>query len=382
MSRSTYKNHHGGHEDLLTKDNYELWAPIIKRELEGADQWGYIDETRTAPEPLPVASPATDQLLFRTVLKEFRSEQSATGSYLFNACSKAVQERYLNKVNLGKPKEIWDILKAKLQGNDEESRSKLLTKFMTMTKGEEMTVEQYANKLKKIQELLNGDGANKFITDAMIIKQILSNAGPALDFLSNNLRTTPDLKLVEVLKRYDLAEESLEAQKKIPTDSVAALNAQSINRPQNLRRGYLPVCPTDWNGSDCWYHAPPPNHKAVDCGGLKELQRRHLAENNIDVKNAPQLRGYPAPGALPRPYYNNRALTQNQNATNQQPSQAQVASKRQLCVLCGDTGHTVDVCPQLNEAASALKRVKTAAVAEVGQGQVKEEPAKDQVPPL
>lgn len=147
---STYKNFHGAHEELLTKNNYELWAPVIKRELEGCDLWGFIDETRVSPERLPANSPSSDQLLYCTVLKEHRADQSAAGSYLYNACSKAVQEKYLHDVNLSEPKAIWDKLQTKLQGDNEQSRSKLLTKFMTMKKPDDMNVEQFCNKLKRI----------------------------------------------------------------------------------------------------------------------------------------------------------------------------------------------------------------------------------------
>lgn len=251
MSRTpnTYKTFYGGYEELLTKNNYELWAPIIQRELEGKDLWGFIDGTRDEPAALAPNSPATDQLLYRTCLKEHRSDLSTCGSYLFNACSKMVQDRYLYEANLAKPKDIWNKLKGKLQGDDEESRSKLLTKFMTMKKTDDMNVEQFANKLKRIQALLNGAN-NTFITDSMILKQIFANAGPSMDYLTSVLKTTPDIKLKDALKRYELAEESKD-QKDIDNksnDAVSAMVAQGSRSPdQNRQRGNisLPVCPTN-----------------------------------------------------------------------------------------------------------------------------------------
>lgn len=91
MSKAgTYKNYHGGYEELLTKKNYELWAPVIKREMEGRDQWGFIDNTRVAPEPLAADAPATDHLLYCGLIKEHRSDQAATGSYIFNSCFKII----------------------------------------------------------------------------------------------------------------------------------------------------------------------------------------------------------------------------------------------------------------------------------------------------
>lgn len=111
MSRSTtYKNYHGSHEELLIKINYELWAPVVRGELEGKDQWGFVDKTRLAPDELPAGSAPSNQLLYRTVLKEHCAEQSATSSYIFNACSKLIQERYLYDSDLAKPDEIWEKL--------------------------------------------------------------------------------------------------------------------------------------------------------------------------------------------------------------------------------------------------------------------------------
>lgn len=210
---------------------------------------------------------------------------------------------------------MWDKLKEKLQGNDEESRSKLLTKFMTMKKGDDLNIKQFANKLKRIQGLLNGN--TTFITDKMVIGQIFANAGPSLEYLTNNLRTTPNLELKDVLKRYELAEESKELNdlEEKHNDTVAALYAQKGKKPvkynnqqqQNPGKVTLPTCPSDWNGCDCWYHSPP-THKAVDCDGLKVFQIRYLNANSIAFKDAVQLRGYPVPGSLPRP------LTNNQNS--------------------------------------------------------------------
>lgn len=374
MSRTpnTYKTFYGGYEELLTKNNYELWAPIIQRELEGKDLWGFIDGTRDEPAALAPNSPATDQLLYRTCLKEHRSDLSTCGSYLFNACSKMVQDRYLYEANLAKPKDIWNKLKGKLQGDDEESRSKLLTKFMTMKKTDDMNVEQFANKLKRIQALLNGAN-NTFITDSMILKQIFANAGPSMDYLTSVLKTTPDIKLKDALKRYELAEESKD-QKDIDNksnDAVSAMVAQGSRSPdQNRQRGNisLPVCPTNWNGFNCWFHPLPANHRATDCDALREYQRRYLAANNIEAKNATRLRGYPVPGALPRPHPKNNFGQGHQ-----------VQQKRPLCTLCGATGHNVESCPRLNEAAAALKKPRTAAAAVATTVKTEEKAEKDEV---
>lgn len=387
MSRTnSYKTYHGNYEELLTKNNYELWAPVIKRELQGKDQWGFIDGTRPAPEPLPPNSPISEQLLYRNETREHRADVSATGSYIFNACSKPIQDRYLHDLSVAEPKAMWDRLKTKLQGNDEESRTKLLTKFMTMKKTDDLTIEQFYNKLKTIKDILNGaDGT--FVSDKMVLERIFANAGPNLAYLTNELRSTPALVLATVLKRYELAEESLETIAKTSDDSVAALAVQnnSGHQIQAPRSSNLPVCPADWNGNDCWYH-PVPNHKAVDCGALKEFQRRYLEGANIDPRNASKIRGYPPPGSLPRPFNNvwnannNRSqsqpLAQNSNASNQQKQQSSThqtsnqqsnptynTRKRTFCGLCEDPGHTADLCPKLKEAATALKRIKTAAIA-------------------
>lgn len=193
---------------------------------------------------------------------------------------------------------MWNVLKAKLQGNDEESRSKLLTKFMTMKKSDDLNIEQFANKLKRIQELLNG-ADKKFITDKMVMEQIFANAGPSLDYLTNSLRTTPDLNLTSVLKRYELAEETKEARdeelKLLQTrtkDSVSALATQSTGRNSRTqsagrtlqttrlansqtgpRQVNLPVCPENWNGHDCWFHTPA-THSANACDALRVFQIR------------------------------------------------------------------------------------------------------------
>lgn len=231
---NTYKTQHGSHEELLNKNNYETWAPIMKRELQGRDMWGFIDNTRTAPEPLDPAAPATDVLLYRQQARDHRAELSATGSAIFHACSKSIQDRYLNDSLFAEPRQMWELLATSLQGNDEESRSKLLTKFMTMTKAPETPMAEFSKKLKAIQALLNGDAATPFITDSMVIKQLLTNAGSHFDYLTNVLRTTPDLTLVGVLKRYELAEEDKEAKdlKNKSTaqqydDSVSSLAAQN-----------------------------------------------------------------------------------------------------------------------------------------------------------
>lgn len=67
---TTYRNYYGGHKELLTKRNYELWSPVIKRELEGKDQWGFIDDSRAEPKALPAGASAAEQLLYRTMKNE------------------------------------------------------------------------------------------------------------------------------------------------------------------------------------------------------------------------------------------------------------------------------------------------------------------------
>ena len=81
--------------------------------------------------------------------KPVQSRKSGAGSYIFNACSPQAQDRYLRDIDISKPKEMWIKLKEKLQGNDEESRSKLITKFMAMKKLPRSSVDhQFTNKLK------------------------------------------------------------------------------------------------------------------------------------------------------------------------------------------------------------------------------------------
>lgn len=385
MSRTptTYKNYHGGYEELLTKENYELWAPIMKRELEGRDHWGFINGTRTAPDPLPPNSPAAEQLIFRTESREHRAEQSAAGIYIYNACSKFIKERYLCDLNVTKPKELWDKLKEKLQGNNDESRTKLLTKFMTMKKPSDMTVEQFTNKLKLIQKLLNGEGAAAvaFITDKMILEQIFNNAGESLKYLTNELRTTPNLVLGSVLKRYELAEDNINLNNTTPKDkdTVSGLASQQQQPPRAVN---LPVCPANWNGIDCWFHSLPVSHRAIDCDALKEFQRPYLIGAGIQVKDATRLRGYPVPGLKPRypgtmQYYPNNNSNSGGGATKVSPGNTPM--KRVMCGLCSDIGHTVDLCPMLSQAANALKKIKTESAAI---GQTDDFVDKDQVPAL
>lgn len=253
---SSYKNFLGGYQELLTKNNYETWSPIIKRKLQGKDYWGYVDATQRAPDPLPAGSPATDMLLHKGIEREYRQELSACGAYIFNACSKVIQERYLSDIDLSSPAAMWTRLAEKLQGKDEESRSRLLTKFMTMKKDQDTTIEQFAKKLQTIQGLLNGNvvAANRLITDKMVIEQICKNAGSALDYLTNSIRTTVTLTPADVLKRYELAEEARdrEALETKTNDTVSALYANKDNRgnsrDQRGGQAYNTRNKT-WNGS-------------------------------------------------------------------------------------------------------------------------------------
>lgn len=217
---STYKNYHGSHEELLTKNNYEMWAPNIKRELEGKDQWGYLDGTRTAPTPLPANSPATDQLLFMTIQNQYRTELSTAGSYTFNACSKSVQDCYLYNLDVSKPKVLWDKLKEKQQGNNEESRSKLLSKFMTMEKSPDTTMDQFCNKLKRIQTLLNGEENMKLITDKMIIKQLCNKAGPAFRLLTTSPKLSKQRQISSSLSSFA----GMSLQKNPETKTIPKMN--------------------------------------------------------------------------------------------------------------------------------------------------------------
>lgn len=105
MSKSplNYKNHQGGYEELLSRENYDMWAPIMKRELQGKDQWGFCDGTREEPEALDATATSIDQLLYRVTLKEHRAEKAAAAAYIYNACNKQIQDRYLQDVDFCDP---------------------------------------------------------------------------------------------------------------------------------------------------------------------------------------------------------------------------------------------------------------------------------------
>lgn len=301
-------------------------------------------------------------------MKEHRSDKAATGSYIYHACNKQIQDRYLSEVDFSNPKDIWDKLKAKLQGDDADSRSRLLSKFMSMTRPKTMNIQQFANKLVTIQKLLNptAAGQTEFITDKMVLGQIYRNAGAELRSLTTNLQTNVALTLADVLRRYELAEEAMEADATASnTDgNVSALNVNKSNPPTTSRPRQImaPQCPEDWSGAGCWFHNSG-SHHANDCDSLKALQMRVLATTNTPPEPASPRRGYPPPGSIPR----NRRRSESQTSANTPSSTSRTATptsdgsrKRPLCNLCGESGHYTDKCPSLIEAVSALKKMKSA----------------------
>lgn len=378
---------------MLSRDNYDVWAPTIKRELQGKDVWAFCDGTREEIEALDEDANATEVILHRHALKEHRAEKAATGAYLYNACNKQIQDRYLSDLDFTQPQQIWNRLKEKLQGNDADSRSRLLNKFMTLTRQKGQSMQQFAKKLQTIQSLLNpaDAAATKFIDDKMILVQIYKNAGPDFRSLTTNLQTNSDLTLATVLKRYELAEEQMEQETPSESydDSATALytNNRSNSNPnaasgQNRasstfsrpRQVYMPTCPDDWTGSGCWFHSAT-SHAAVDCDTLKSLQRQFLENGNISIDRAPKRKGYPPPGSVPsrRPVNSGDSTSSSTRGSNTSqsstPTPNQVSSnKRPMCHLCNNSGHYTDKCPSLKDAVTALKRFRTttasAAVAE------------------
>lgn len=368
MSKTSlnYKNHHGGYNELLNRDNYDVWAPTMKRELQGRDLWSFCDNTREEPAALPPNASATERLLHRVTTKEHRAEKAATGSYIYHACNKQIQDRYLSDITFNNPQAIWERLKEKVQGNDADSRSRLLSKFMSLTKQKDQNMQQFAKKLTTIQGLLNpaDAAATKFITDKMVLGQIYKNAGSNLHSLTINLQTNQDLTLAQVLRRYELAEEALEISEIDPqdVDHVSALNVNKSQSGSRPRQVSLPACPEDWSTTGCWFHNSG-SHHATDCDGLKAIQHRFLENNNISVDKAPTRKGYPPPGSIPR----RTQRTPKSNLSKPPPNGASdVTRKRPMCNLCSTSGHYTDKCPSLNEAVSAWKKQKsvTANVAE------------------
>lgn len=281
MSKSgqNYKNYYGSYEELLNRDNYDVWAPTITRELQGKDQWSFCEGTREAPPALGPGATPSDQLLHAAASKEHRVEKAAAASYIYNACNKQIQDRYLQDVEFCDPEAIWNRLKEKLQGNDADSRSRLLAKFMSLTRTKGQNMAQFAKKLTTIQKLLNPVNVahDRLITGNMILGQIYKNAGPELRHLTTILQTQNTRTLAVVLQRYELAEEALEQEMKDEIrlhgdDTVSAMyaNDRGTNQQSNSYQGssssnnsvstsrprqiILPICPDEWTGRGCWYH--------------------------------------------------------------------------------------------------------------------------------
>lgn len=109
--------------------------------------YGFINNSRTAPPALAVEATATEILLHAATTEEYSLEKAATGCYQFNACSEQIQDKYLPEADFSKLSVIWTTLQTKLQGDNVDSRSCLLNKFITMAWQRDMRIGQFAKKL-------------------------------------------------------------------------------------------------------------------------------------------------------------------------------------------------------------------------------------------
>ena len=198
----TYRNYLGSQEDLLTKDNYDFWAPVIKRELQGKNRWTIVDGTVTAPAALGPAAAVADILLHDHNTRQYHSDKAATGAYIYNACSKSIQERYLDDISIDDPHALWERLQTRLQANDGVARTRLFNRFTSYTWKSDLDANQFANKLKRVQSILSPVGTAeeaKIISDEMIIQKIIDETPSNLGHLANELASTATLTLASVL---------------------------------------------------------------------------------------------------------------------------------------------------------------------------------------
>ena len=71
-------------EDKLARDNYDTWAPQMKRQLESENLFGFVDGSRIAPNslPMPANTPYGDRLVAAEHQVTYETGLRKTGAIL------------------------------------------------------------------------------------------------------------------------------------------------------------------------------------------------------------------------------------------------------------------------------------------------------------
>ncbi|KAI5806081.1 hypothetical protein EDC01DRAFT_626180 [Geopyxis carbonaria] len=395
FSEETHYKAKGKYYELLTRDNYDSWAVTMEANLKAAGLWVFITGNPILCKAPDTKTAYADQMIYAQMVFNMNKDRSAAGEFISRACSEPIRERYLSNVAIDDPAEAWNELKTALQVEDADRTSTIFDTFMTMKKPASMTTFSFCKKLRELQKQTTSVTTNEagatithiFLTDHMILRRILANANPEHAALTQHLESDKRTTLATALERYDAAEQAHARRIKAAAASNPLrmpgqadgedvfYNQVASGSPNNMSSYHgpgnraniidptksLPVCPKDWDGIGCWLHFGSLTHRAVQCNGLRDMQKKYLAAKGIPAHQADHIYGYPPPTQDSRPISRRQQNTQKpvNNSNFRASGQLNVSQRRKRgCGICGDSGHITDACPGLGRAAQDYKKQK------------------------
>jgi len=258
-------------------EGYDLWAVRMQTYLEGLDLWEVVEEDDVSlSENLTVAQIKAH--------KDKKTRKTKAKSCLFAGVSQMIMTRIMT---LKSPKEIWEYLKEKYEGNEKNRGMKvvlnLIRKFEMQRMKESETIKEYSNKLLGIANKIKLLG--KEFPDSRLVEKILVTVPERYETFITSLENTKDLStitLTEVIHALQAQEQRRRLMREDHAAVEGNLNYTKENAlivKKNRRSKYnntqvfssCPHCKKKGHQPNwCWWR---PNVKCHKCRQLGHVEK-------------------------------------------------------------------------------------------------------------
>jgi hypothetical protein len=241
----TFK-HPKGSFDRLTDLNYTSWCINMRRVLRSIRAWRIV----MGEEEKPAEDAADD------VKQKHLERIDDAAACIFDACTKAIK-RYIEKTD--DPKEMWDILKEKLDAvKTSTGRQQMHQRFMNTKPAPGAPIGDFFTELKHLQGQISG--TEEAISDTTFKTHIISCPPPNFE-MTAKIKLNDPTSTVHTIIQAILQDERLRSMR-TQTDATSEALITNANAAGQTSRKWCEFCERATHTTDqCWSKETKKNPK-------------------------------------------------------------------------------------------------------------------------